>query len=526
MSTWFERLAGNTGRFAIKVSFLDDPDSGHGARLEESLSWGSFQLWVGGRNLCAHNEEGETIEAVHWYLLPVIEWFVRFWDPLLHEEKLPVDNRAADACRSLKATRFLGLDGAADGRSRSWQNWWSRHALQSCREGGLYPDVVIRRWRSDIEVAWGDSDLAGAPRSFRFLSSSGFTRLPPREVAEPLREVLAASAEALLKRCPDSVRIRQLTVGVGQLAERSETRRQTRLAWLAALAEEATARLNLWKKLASSASSGAPELATEMFDAPASPLVVEGSCAAALMYGSVSPNISEGDAMKLADLLVSQEVGTDETLRRYVRDVPLTASSDVPHEAGYELALDLIEALDELVEEGDSVDIEELLRHFQIRFDRRVVLEDESLRAVSVVGTKRPPEIIVCSSHDTCRWKSGLRFTLAHELCHLLHDRSYGNALAIASGPWAPRDLERRANAFAAMLLMPEGLVNRHWKGGAQPTAGDIASLARKLRVSYTAALFHLHNIGIIDMAGLDRLGRDAWTVSQEWDRAEFASAD
>ena len=45
------------------------------------------------------------------------------------------------------------------------------------------------------------------------------------------------------------------------------------------------------------------------------------------------------------------------------------------------------------------------------------------------------------------------RFTLAHELCHLIHDRGYGARLAIASGPWAPADVEQRANAFAAMLL-------------------------------------------------------------------------
>ena len=51
------------------------------------------------------------------------------------------------------------------------------------------------------------------------------------------------------------------------------------------------------------------------------------------------------------------------------------------------------------------------------------------------------------------------RFTLAHELCHLLVDRDKGARLAIVSGPWAPLDVERRANAFAAALLMPEAAV-------------------------------------------------------------------
>jgi len=46
--------------------------------------------------------------------------------------------------------------------------------------------------------------------------------------------------------------------------------------------------------------------------------------------------------------------------------------------------------------------------------------------------------------------------------CHILFDREYGTKWALASGPWAPRDLERRANAFAAMLLMPPGLLAKN----------------------------------------------------------------
>ena len=47
------------------------------------------------------------------------------------------------------------------------------------------------------------------------------------------------------------------------------------------------------------------------------------------------------------------------------------------------------------------------------------------------------------------------RFTLAHELCHMLHDRSYGARLAIASGPWAPWGIEKRANALLAGAGVP-----------------------------------------------------------------------
>jgi Zn-dependent peptidase ImmA (M78 family) len=37
--------------------------------------------------------------------------------------------------------------------------------------------------------------------------------------------------------------------------------------------------------------------------------------------------------------------------------------------------------------------------------------------------------------------------------------------LAMATGPWAPRDLEKRANAFAAMFIMPTDLVRTLFGG-------------------------------------------------------------
>ena len=49
----------------------------------------------------------------------------------------------------------------------------------------------------------------------------------------------------------------------------------------------------------------------------------------------------------------------------------------------------------------------------------------------------------------------GYRFTVAHEVCHLLFDRDVGCRLAIANGPWDPQDVEQCADSFTAMLLMP-----------------------------------------------------------------------
>ena len=91
---------------------------------------------------------------------------------------------------------------------------------------------------------------------------------------------------------------------------------------------------------------------------------------------------------------------------------------------------------------------------------------------------KHKPCSLLNVDHPTYDTYSGRRFTLAHELCHLLYDRSYGWQLAIASGPWAPRDLERRANAFA--------------------------------KTSPTATIEHLGNLGFLDEADRQRIRLEA----------------
>jgi Zn-dependent peptidase ImmA (M78 family) len=94
---------------------------------------------------------------------------------------------------------------------------------------------------------------------------------------------------------------------------------------------------------------------------------------------------------------------------------------------------------------------------------------------------------------------------LAHELCHLLYDRHHGVELQIVSGEWAPVEIEKRANAFAAALLMPDALIIR----AAREENVDLAhldyagliALAKKTDVSLDALGHHLVNRRWIDEA-------------------------
>ena len=216
MPVQWERFVGDTSRFAIRLAFAPDPDDGRAAAPDVSRSWGSFQLWVDGRNLCAHSEEGERIESVHWYLLPLMEWLARNWNPLLHEERLPVKNQGGDAWASLRNTRFppaaLAMDADREAAwEERWHDWWSRHALRAASDGGLFPDVVFRRLRDVVEISWGDVRSTGMPAGFSFLECSRrAVRLPPSEVGASLHESLVSACDHLARSAPESARIREL----------------------------------------------------------------------------------------------------------------------------------------------------------------------------------------------------------------------------------------------------------------------------------------------------------------------------
>ena len=222
MAVRWEKLAGDTATFALKVAFVDDPDSGQGADADTRKSWGGFQLWVEGRNLCAHEEEGERVEFVHWYLLPLLEWFVNNWNPLLHEERVPCQNKGDHGWNALRHNRFApaALDKHEENAwDAAWQGWWLRHALQASSEGGIFPDVVLRRFRDAVEISWGPTSGHGMPGHFRFANSGPASALlDPRAVGEPLYDVLSDAAAYLANALPESSRYRRLKASVRRLS--------------------------------------------------------------------------------------------------------------------------------------------------------------------------------------------------------------------------------------------------------------------------------------------------------------------
>ena len=508
MATHWERLEGDTSAFAIRIAFMDDPDEGQGASADVSLSWGAFQIWVDGWNLCAHLEEGERVESAHWYLLPLLEWFVREWNPLLHEERLPCET-ADEAWTGLRETRFpppaLDEDQELAWES-SWHGWWSRHAIQAAREGGIFPDVIFRRFQDRIEVSWGDARNQGVPKHVSFALRPGVVRFEPQSVARPLYDALEGAAEHLSSVAPHSSRIADLSRAVRKLRKRKQG---SRVMWLAGLGMDKESVRRGWRRIKRHIEAF-PKADRDVLleTSGGSRLVVEGSCHAALMFGSMAPHVAKSDVMVLAESLLrlTSPDGDPEAMASRCRAEPIDDSADSPWQQGYTLAEELLNDLDDCIP-GERVDVEAILERLGVDI-AEANLSDASIRGVAIAGPRHRSGIVWNSNNHFNDDSRGRRFTLAHELCHLLFDRHAGQRLAVASGPWAPPSLEQRANAFAAMLLMPTETVRAMVAGMNEPiaTTQGVSSVARRLETGFSATLWHLRNLGFVDDSSRQRI--------------------
>jgi hypothetical protein len=500
----WEMQAGDPTIFAFRLAFLPNPHGSHDrATTEERESWGSFTVWAGGENLCAHVEQGEMVEAAHWYMLPLLEWLTDNWDPLLHEERLPLRNDGASAAESLSKTRIppLSLKEVDDFQwLDTWSVWWSRHSFRSARKGGLFPDIYMRRYRDSLEVSTGAESLPGIPVEFLFLAKNRTYYVDLVGAAEWMFRVLSAAVEELSRRVPRSLRIEELAAKVAGLT--SPGHETSRMAWLAGLGEN----INAYSQVAHAvdeALAGEKAAVREEITGPrrTTPLVIDASAYAQLVYGAYSPTTDLSDVVRLTRQIVKNYVDdASPWLSRLTLPLDVIEISQLtPGEQGSRLGEKACELLG-----GDSggwVDVESVLESLNIATSK-IQLSDVDVRAVSIFGPTQRPHVL---RNMNWRWgqSTGVRrFTLAHELCHLLLDREYGEELAIATGPWAPLAIEQRANAFAAAFLMPTWLLRDALADATAPADSPetIRSISANLRVSASSLVDRLYNLGEISL--------------------------
>lgn len=138
-----------------------------------------------------------------------------------------------------------------------------------------------------------------------------------------------------------------------------------------------------------------------------------------------------------------------DTLARSVAHVLLERSTADAFEQGYALAM----AVRNVLQCGDKIDPEAVLSNLGVPVVSTSM--SPAIDAVGCWGRKHGPAVILNTAGKRSQADWGRRATLAHELCHLLVDRSRSLPLAEVLGGRSPYLPERRANAFAAEFLLP-----------------------------------------------------------------------
>ena len=126
------------------------------------------------------------------------------------------------------------------------------------------------------------------------------------------------------------------------------------------------------------------------------------------------------------------------------------------------------------------------------------------------------------------------RFTLAHEICHIVFDRYSMNELrrfdrVVGVFEEQSKDSqERRADAFAIHLLCPEEPFKQAWEDSRDMEGGDawrVRHLMEQFGASFTATKSHLANLGIIDKARMPKITPPDIETPRRFRKAERTQA-
>ena len=212
--------------------------------------------------------------------------------------------------------------------------------------------------------------------------------------------------------------------------------------WLAGLGDDASAFKKSWIRMTRHFRNLPEEKRADLFGADAGGLVVEGSCHAALMYGTVAPSLDESDVLEIAKAMIElhEPAAEPEKLKALVRSEPIVEAGP-SWEQGYELAQEVFEELSHFAPDGERLEIELILDALGVDV-RDLALSDGTIRGLAIAGPDFRPGIRVNVYHKANEHPSGRRFTLAHELCHLQyqhHGREFVDLLSKVMPDWEAR---------------------------------------------------------------------------------------
>lgn len=460
-------IFGQINRLALEIVRIAVPDDEAQSSAARSLV--QLRVWCGGQNLClGHDDDGE-LDVLELPLIDIAAWLVDGWDARVFGTARPAalarfraDVNVAHRWE-LSESLALSLEEA-----ESLYDWASWRSLEFAASDYLLPNIVFDRVDDDMRVSW--SQRAGG-HSFNPL------------VFSPARGSILLSA-------PDFTALCAMVI-------------QTTYAWAAQEPDAADPRVaRLWSFLQRDLTSAGRRAAQHWAPAawvdqlvPIHELCRLGETG---VGGAVSCLLrSSGSLLQLSELLELMSLlhaSTGTINERRLADLTEGVSADIdpasPWVSGYRLARHVrarLEALGDCTPEG-PVPVKRVLSSLGVDC-LEVRLARPEVDGVSLMNDQKAALAIVNPQGRLARTKAGRRSTLAHELCHFAFDAQRFQAIGQAEHRSDPESAtEKRANAFAAELLLPQAALLRLAAG---PTVrrAQLIGLARQFGVGIELAV-------------------------------------
>lgn len=464
-------LFGDKRTFAFEVDRLHiDPAL---ARSSAARTAARLRVWCAGQNLCAGRDGEGAFDAMEVPLIDLATWLVEGWDERIFDSRLPGAmgqfKLSVPIAGRWRASAMLALSpGDADALYR----WAMVRGLEFAASDYLLPNVMFDRVDDDMRVSWDVAEESHGFVDTLFAPAAGTVLVAVDAFVDASRrliEVVAGWAggengDYRARALHSFLELDAVTVGATAFAR-----------W----APKLPSRVVPETELARVGRTG------------------RGGAVAAFLRSAedrLSADVVEVCLTRLGKAEARFDVAAAERLRQGAES---SIDPREPWTSGYALAQHVRRCWAEAgVRAADApVPIEEIVAGLGVEIHRvdlgvttieGVCLLDDDRRAVAVLNT------FGRLGNSRVRQRS----TLAHELCHFLFDapryRTLGQA-DVRAGTDSP--MEKRANAFAAELLLPRAVIARV-ADGAWIDEGALGRLAARFRVGVTLARAQAQNAG------------------------------
>lgn len=479
---------GDKQKLAVELTLDQSPPS-----AVAELGWGWLRVWLAGQCVWCQSVEASAVESeipapVCWTWVDLLHGLARIWPWLRLEEGYPL--------------------------------------TISPEHPGKLLDVAEARWR---DLAQGQAE-AEEDELFDFRQRHDLSLLL-RGIALPPLWWVKEGGEAVLwsPECPDPVRISQKSA----LAMWEEIGDFLHAALVDAEAPRAVEAIRRWQGREQAVTKHFLPVATGMDWSALAELAgteVSDDIAGFLGYGAESPVVPDSSAAIGNELLMAARMTTGYVGVEYQRQI-LLAIKQLPYSVTPELDA-LMRCVPEFSSEipawQQGYDLAHWLRQ-QMQIAPETLIKPEqwlqewnvavqsmelpvALDALAVWGPTHGPAIIY-NTHSLSRSATlnGRRTALAHEICHLLVDREGALPVAEVLRGASPRWAEKRANAFAAELLLPREQVATAVVGSADMLA-MLSQLEKNFQVSRELICHQLFNSRIGSQLSHDERQRlESW---------------